>query len=700
MPAPDRKQLHGEMEAASNLEASEFAEFRDIAIEVPPGLQGVEEGLRQLRQLFEFEIQSITTRLGTVEKQLGISECQNPNFKNTSPDSSAEKVGTVKTEDTSTPVRIEESAWNIVLVLGLEDVGWFDNVFAVLLVLLNLLMQVSFMQILLSEYFMGEPFETSVQSAKDWRTSIAHDSRHLDLAGTSLVSRVCAGDGSLILSTVQATLVGQINDFLGLQATEFAFNFWQPGTLLCMLCILLWSLCVYKELRKIWHSMEAAATLPKARVTDFRDNTIHCLSYSRAFALMITYLIRAGLASVLLVAGILWLARTTSIEELMLNAVALNAILDVDEFLFEGMTPIKIQRAIRSIEPINVRYTRRRSQVESLVHFVAVLATVWSSYLLLLVPLCETMLTVKHELCGGQRDFVVAYSSETQVSWGVRTEDIATVRASYEFSPIERAVMSYKGTPSSLQEDWPQTIHFSDDRRTFDTDVARTMTNLGDTYPFCMETTVLLETGQLHQDPALQPTVETFLRNAATALGRPNATTCAELADLCSSPDARLLRMTCAETCGCTDPESSAWHKVQSQGCSGICLAEATAKLQTAECEDDVVNHTGWQSFWHGYEGAIIGHYGDRVTTTQFFGWIGSIAQDFLTYGCPILQILPTEILTGVSWCDGHPQLFRPLASMCPIQCGCRDGRAPTLPNGLRSYCPNSCSNSTLADVP
>ena len=49
-----------------------------------------------------------------------------------------------------------------------------------------------------------------------------------------------------------------------------------------------------------------------------------------------TYACRTVIASVLLVAGILWLARTTSISELMLNAVALNAILDVDEFLFVG----------------------------------------------------------------------------------------------------------------------------------------------------------------------------------------------------------------------------------------------------------------------------------------------------------------------------------------------------------------------------
>ena len=145
-----------------------------------------------------------------------------------------------------------------------------------------------------------------------------------------------------------------------------------------------------------------------------------------AAALLFTYIIRAGIASVLLVAGVLWLARTTSIEELMLNAVALNAILDVDEFLFAGMTPIKIQHAIQDLEPINVRYSYQRSQIESMVHFIAVVATVLSSYLFLLVPLCETMIDVKRELCDGNRDFVVAYSTETQISYGLITQDPCT----------------------------------------------------------------------------------------------------------------------------------------------------------------------------------------------------------------------------------------------------------------------------------
>ncbi|CAE7326383.1 unnamed protein product [Symbiodinium sp. CCMP2592] len=687
--AGSNRQVTGDTEAESNLEASEF---RSIAIEVPPNhVQEVEEGLQQLRRQFEAEMRSFTARLGTVERQLGVPETQNPTSQDTAPDNCSED----EMEDRSTPVRFEESAWNIPLVLGLADVGWFDNVFAMLLVLLNLLMQGSFTQILLSEYFMGDPFETKLQSAKTWRTSIAHDSRYLDLAGTSLVSRVCAGDGSLILSTVQATLVEQINDFLGLQETEFAFNFWQPGTLLCMLCILLWSLCVYKEFRKIWHALEAAASLPKASATDFRGNRIHCLSWGRALALLITYFIRAGIASVLLVAGILWLARTTSIEELMLNSVALNAILDVDEFLFEGMTPIKIQHAIRSVEPISVKYSHRRSQVESMVHFLAVLATVLASYLFLLVPLCETMMTVKRELCDGQRDFVVAYSTETQISWGLETEAIGEVRDAYELSPIEQAVMSHKGTPSSQLQAWPWTIMFSVNRRAFNTDIDRSTSNLGTLFPFCVETAVLKETGPLHQDPALQPVLGSIVRNAAASLGRSNATTCAELADLCSMSDARLLRVACGETCGCTDLRSSAWHKVEAQGCSKRCLAEAEVKLQTISCDDDVINDAGWQAFWHQYEDALIGYYGEGIALTTLFALANDTARGFLSDGCQYMERVPSELLTGVSWCDGQPQLFRPLASMCPVQCGCRDGRPATLPNGLPSYCPSSCSNST-----
>ena len=98
-----------------------------------------------------------------------------------------------------TEVRFEESIWTVPLLLGVAELplGWFHSLFATLLVLLDLTMQSCFTAILLTRAFIGDTFETKVRAAEVWRNSVAHDFRHLDLADTSLVSRVCLGDEAL-----------------------------------------------------------------------------------------------------------------------------------------------------------------------------------------------------------------------------------------------------------------------------------------------------------------------------------------------------------------------------------------------------------------------------------------------------------------------------------------------------------------------
>ena len=257
--------------------------------------------------------------------------------------------------------------------------------------------------------------------------------------------------------------------------------------------------------------------------------------------------------------------------------------------------------------------------------------------------------------------------------------------------------MSYKATPSSQVGDWPDTVYVSQNKRGFNRDVARTMAGFGALIPICLETEVLLVGGALHQDPALQPLAENLIRNAASALGRPNATTCAELTDLCPLTDARMLRMVCGDTCGCTDPLSSAWFKVEPQGCGRHCLDLAEAKLQNSSCEDADVREAGWRAFWHGYEEGVVGFYGDDVRETASFPLIAETVEGFLTTGCSYMEAQPSEFITDTPWCDGHPELFRPLGSLCPVQCGCRDTPPAMLPNGLSSYCPTSCSSNSTS---
>ena len=308
-------------------------------------------------------------------------------------------------------------------VLGLEElyIGWFDSIFAALLMLLNVAMHASFSAILFTRAFMGEELEKKIESARTWRTVSHMTTKHLDLADTSLVSRVCHGDDALILSTTQATMIDHVNSFLGLSKYQFEVESFQPGILLSMLCIILWTLCVYKEFRSIWVQAAIGLSIRRSKKTRFHRNSFRSISFGRLSLLLFTCVARLTIASVLLVAGILWLSRTTSIPKLMLNAVALMAILDVDEFLFVGMSPIKFQEALRKLKPLRVKYSHWRSQCESGVHCSTLVTIVLVAYFALLVPLQQTMLAVKVEMCGGNRTFVVSQNSETQRTIGLVT---------------------------------------------------------------------------------------------------------------------------------------------------------------------------------------------------------------------------------------------------------------------------------------
>ena len=121
-------------------------------------------------------------------------------------------------DDAMEPVAFLETTWNLVLVLGHAGVGWIDVLIAWLLLFASAGMQISFVGIILNPFFLGEPFDDrQIETAENWRRSVAHDHTYLDLAQTSLTARVCNGDGSLIISTDQAALIQQINNFSGPQ---------------------------------------------------------------------------------------------------------------------------------------------------------------------------------------------------------------------------------------------------------------------------------------------------------------------------------------------------------------------------------------------------------------------------------------------------------------------------------------------------
>ena len=496
-------------------------------------------------------------------------------------------------------------------------------------------------------------------------------------------------------------------------------NIWEPPG------ILFWSLCVYKEYRSIWLGLEAVWQIPRSDQSIFRDNTLCSICKVRFKALLFTYLARAAIATLLLGAGIRWLAGTTSITDLMLNCVALNAILDIDEFhgfastsfwgyfargnshvlidylrllfvgdpmnlrfLFAGFTPISIQVAVQNLKPVKIKYGRQRSQLESLGLLILLIGTLLIPYFLFLQPLAESMIAVKTELCGGNQTFVVGFNSETQQAIALVTKsDFDASNLTLTELAVDRHTFN-----TGTEEPYPYLLYFAPNADAFGQNLKWDMTTEVTQWGLCIETEALQPSGPVYGDPLIQPLLELIFRNAAVSLGVLDVDVpgCADLQSLCSLPDARLLRMVCGATCGCNDPYASAWHKVISQGCIPQCLQEATAQLAASTCEDRIVEEE-WTLFWNIYPDAMSYFYSVDVRKSPAYESLLNMSNTMKSTGCSALKNpnFEFEMLTRTRWCEGHSRLFRPLAGQCPVSCGCV-GASP-----LPVYCPSSCAAVT-----
>ena len=259
-------------------------------------------------------------------------------------------------------MHVGETVWNLILVIGLLDTGKMDTAMAFSIMVANAIMQVLFCMAILSPEFRGAAFASQIAVAREWRLGVGHDSTYMDSAPTSLVARVCGNDETLIVANSQASLVRDITAYLGF---ENATGIFSPGTLLSTLCILHWCLYIFEELRSIGITLQAVSFLPWDRRSELQAGQLVRISHERLLSYLLLTGLRACVAVALLYAGVLWLAGTTSIASLMVNSVAMAAIMDIDEKMFAALMPRQIQVKMEMLHPFTATYSRRASQLES-----------------------------------------------------------------------------------------------------------------------------------------------------------------------------------------------------------------------------------------------------------------------------------------------------------------------------------------------
>lgn len=605
-----------------------------------------------------------------------------------------------------------KSAWSIPLVTTLDGASdFFDAFLAMLLLLANVLMQALFIGIIQLDAFLGEDYSNQVDTAKTWRKSFAHDAKYLDLTDRSLASRVCNEDGSLIFSNGQVEVLSQINAFLGMEKDEFTLPWLQPGVLLSVLCILLWDLCIFKEYRSIWHAVQGLFHVPKGEKTTFGEGVLQSMSQARVALLSAVCLVRVVVATMLMINGSIWLSRTTSISELMLNAVALEAVIHVDEFLFSGLTPTKIQYRIQNLPPVKIRQSKRSNLLENFVFTALLIGALVVPFTLWLSPLSETMTDVKFEMCGGNRTFIVAFNPDTQQTVGRVTRPIGTI---YDINatapPVEVAVAEHIFSDpvifgnASLGEN-EKYIDFTRSEDGFQKWASQSMDDYGSLYPICLEqflgegSSKVAEFGK----GSLARSWELHFRSAALVLGRPNATKCSDLSDLCELSQARLLRFACGLTCGCHLLNVNPFYRTRSQGCNQGCIqivwghdvihALKDRKIDfESPCTDIDNTHPAFAQWVDSYIDALAEYsnieFDDfKVVDTKAYRdlYLGYVVK---SRGCSELRAY--DLFSNTEWCRGHPGLYRPMAWICPETCGCKSSDDPERNSWCfgKDYCP------------
>ena len=127
---------------------------------------------------------------------------------------------------------------------------------------------------------------------------------------------------------------------------------------MCILACFTWSLTVSKEVNAAADMILGALRIEKGRSTSLEEEddeySFASMTKLRVYVFSIVQCLRMTLAGWLLWYGTEFLVYTTSLTELMLNAVALEFIMTIDELLFSSIMPYRVRTLVEHVSALEV----------------------------------------------------------------------------------------------------------------------------------------------------------------------------------------------------------------------------------------------------------------------------------------------------------------------------------------------------------
>eukprot|EP00930_Biecheleria_cincta_P008936 TRINITY_DN11054_c0_g1_i2.p1 TRINITY_DN11054_c0_g1~~TRINITY_DN11054_c0_g1_i2.p1 ORF type:complete len:718 (+),score=95.50 TRINITY_DN11054_c0_g1_i2:1-2154(+) len=537
----------------------------------------------------------------------------------------------------------------------------------------------------------------TIADVSHWRISSGHALNNYDaVSDSSLTSRVCGLDQSLSVSGAQMELYSLASDYL--MSEEKSLLRFFNGQTLCIVALICWFLMVLKELNHALALHRATLTVPSDDLTTIITDTDHTgavrytvktLTRFRRMMGWLVLLYRFTSGGILLYVGITYLVNTIDIEELILNAVALGIILDIDDLIFDALATAPARHLVACLKPLPMPSLPRVRGIDckSFVMFVSMVLFLVYAYVGMLLPMEKSLEDLRHAMCGNNKEFVWVRDSRSMTLMTATTPFASSstdtaASPSVEASAIAEAIQS----SSPGESGWAFSIWVED---------AAELSRLRN-----------LEEDNLNLDRNaacvdLASSVGPYLQYLREFLEDTSIQGCSDARSWCglfsaTSTDHRAfrVRMLCPQTCGCDAPDS---EQLLTSGCPSSCptVLSFRLKLRQGSCTEDVPSRLRKEPLWISWVGQLR-----RMALVQgdFQGKskLTNLADAMWDWGCGFGANLTAQNITWGTcrqWNSNFAWNFRSPAYLCPISCLCTGGGPPpadSCPQPLE-YHPERC---------
>jgi hypothetical protein len=430
-----------------------------------------------------------------------------------------------------TPERLDEghsyqlntSIWDSMLFCGYPGLGWSVSIATLFAGICNFCLQFAFCYMIWAYMLDPEVNSSTLDTLLKFRLSIAHNVEYADpITKQSLAQQLCNTDDKVHYAAGQLSMLKDVKTFLG-----------GSGVQLMIIAEILFLCVIVQELDRIVQFANAIMSLRRSAETrvvlvDSSEHEDRCKAedpYEFSvetrieeitplrvyFAWACIVVPRLFIVLYLAVTGVRFIGKTHSVDDLVLNCVAIAFVMDFDEIAFEGFAPRRVQTLVSKMKPIpcvaaSYHVSRPHGPVLwQITKILLVLASAVALYYLSLARFFWQLQQVDHVLCSQSStlDFVYARNSANNIIYVARAQD------SNGWTPDEVTMMNVANLKIEPKYDWNSGILDKQNELGFSNEldspaivIGSTATSVGDTEYDAIKYEAILELGSMSLEQA------------------------------------------------------------------------------------------------------------------------------------------------------------------------------------------------------